>query len=68
MELSEMQARAAELERLYNHVGDIGNLCAGAGFSFGISQGSRLKEELQRLQKQPVWTSPWKKNWHCRKR
>ena len=40
---------AAELERLYNHVGDIGNLCAGAGFSFGISQGSRLKEELQRL-------------------
>ncbi len=40
---------AAELERIYNHIGDIGNLCAGVGFSFGISQGSRLKEELQRL-------------------
>lgn len=38
-----------ELERLYNHVGDIGNLCAGTGLAFGVSQGSRLKEKLQRL-------------------
>lgn len=39
----------AELERLYNHIGDIGNLCAGVGFAVGISQGSRLKELLMRL-------------------
>lgn len=40
---------AAELERLYNHIGDIGNLCAGLGFAVGISHGSRLKEKLMRL-------------------
>jgi len=39
----------AELERLYNHVGDIGNLCAGVGFAVGTSHGSRLKELLMRL-------------------
>ncbi len=38
-----------ELERLYNHVGDIGNLCAGAGFHAGTSRGAILKERLQRL-------------------
>jgi len=38
-----------ELERLYNHVGDIGNICAGAGFHLGTSQGAILKERLQRL-------------------
>jgi Ni,Fe-hydrogenase III large subunit len=38
-----------ELERLYNHVGDIGNICAGAGFHIGSSQGAILKERLQRL-------------------
>jgi len=38
-----------ELERLYNHVGDVGNVCAGVGFAFGVSGGSRLKEKLQRL-------------------
>lgn len=40
---------ALELERLYNHVGDIGNICAGASFHFGTSTGARIKEELQRL-------------------
>ena len=25
----------AELERLYNHVGDLGNICAGIGFQPG---------------------------------
>lgn len=40
---------AAELERLYNHVGDVGNLCAGVGFAVGISHGSRMKELLMRL-------------------
>ncbi len=38
-----------ELERLYNHVGDIGNICAGTGFHFGSSRGGILKERLQRL-------------------
>ncbi len=38
-----------EMERLYNHIGDVGNVCAGFGFAFGISQGARLKEELLRL-------------------
>ena len=39
---------AAEMERLYNHVGDTGNMCAGVGFSPIISMGSRLKEVLMR--------------------
>lgn len=38
-----------ELERLYNHVGDIGNICAGTGFHAGTSRGAILKERLQRL-------------------
>ncbi|MDO8689003.1 MAG: NADH-quinone oxidoreductase subunit C [Dehalococcoidia bacterium] len=38
-----------ELERLYNHAGDLGNLCAGVGFAVGTSQGGRLKEDLMRL-------------------
>lgn len=40
---------AAELERLYNHVGDTGNICAGVGFAPIISMGARLKEYLQQL-------------------
>ena len=36
----------AEVERLYNHVGDTGNLCAGVGFSPVISMGSFLKEKI----------------------
>ncbi|NWJ46375.1 MAG: NADH-quinone oxidoreductase subunit C [Chloroflexi bacterium] len=39
----------AELERLYNHIGDIGNLCAGVGFHAGIQGGALLKEKLMRL-------------------
>lgn len=39
----------SELERLYNHIGDVGNLCAGLGFSVGTSHGARLKEHLMRL-------------------
>lgn len=38
-----------ELERLYNHIGDTGNICAGVGFSPVISMGARLKEYLQQL-------------------
>jgi Ni,Fe-hydrogenase III large subunit/Ni,Fe-hydrogenase III component G len=40
---------ALELERLYNHVGDIGNVCAGAAFHYGTATGMRLKERLQQM-------------------
>jgi Ni,Fe-hydrogenase III large subunit/Ni,Fe-hydrogenase III component G len=43
-----------ELERLYNHLGDLGNICAGIGFAVGASFGARLKEELQRLNERLV--------------
>ena len=39
----------AEMERLYNHVGDLGNICAGTGFNFGVSQLGWQKERLLRL-------------------
>ncbi len=40
---------ALELERLYNHVGDVGNICAGAAFHYGTATGMRLKERLQQM-------------------
>lgn len=40
----------AEMERLYNHVGDIGNMCAGIGYAYGINHGARLKEQLMQMQ------------------
>lgn len=40
---------ALEMERLYNHIGDTGNICAGVGFSPIISMGARLKEYLMQL-------------------
>ena len=43
---------ALELERLYNHVGDIGNMCAGAAFHYGTATGMRLKEHLQQMNEQ----------------
>jgi len=39
----------AELERVYNHVGDLGNICAGMGFNPGSSRLAVLKERLVRL-------------------
>jgi len=39
----------AELERLYNHVGDLGNICAGVGFNYGSSRLGWQKERLLRL-------------------
>ena len=39
----------AELERLYNHVGDLGNICAGVGFQSGVARLGALKERLLRL-------------------
>jgi Ni,Fe-hydrogenase III large subunit/Ni,Fe-hydrogenase III component G len=38
-----------ELERLYNHLGDLGNLCSGVGFAVGTSIGLQLKERAQAL-------------------
>jgi Ni,Fe-hydrogenase III large subunit len=38
-----------ELERLYNHIGDIGNMCAGTGFAVGYAQGALIKERLMQL-------------------
>lgn len=38
-----------ELERLYNHVGDIANLCAGASLQLGVHEGLLMKERLQEL-------------------
>lgn len=40
---------ALEMERLYNHIGDVGNICAGSGFHFGVMHGARLKEDVMRL-------------------
>ena len=39
----------AELERTYNHVGDLGNICAGIGFHPGAARLGALKERLLRL-------------------
>lgn len=44
----------AELERLYNHVGDIGNICAGIGFHAGSQLGATFKEGLLALNEQLV--------------
>lgn len=39
----------AELERLFNHVSDLGNICAGIGFHSGVARLGWLKERLLRL-------------------
>jgi Ni,Fe-hydrogenase III large subunit len=38
-----------ELERLYNHLHDLGAVCAGVGFAIGSMRFAALKEEAQRL-------------------
>ena len=43
---------ALELERLYNHVGDVGNIAAGASYHTGTSAGLRMKEALQQVAEQ----------------
>jgi len=43
-----LRALCLELERLQNHLGDLGALGNDAGFAFGLAQFSRLKEELLR--------------------
>ena len=43
-----LRAVFLELERIANHLGDLGALGNDAGFAFGLAQFSRLKEELLR--------------------
>src|SRR5579862_1648365 len=43
-----LRALYLELERVANHLGDLGALGNDAGFAFGLSQFTRLKEELLR--------------------
>ena len=38
-----------ELERLYNHVGDIHNMCAGTALGVGYMNGAVIKERLMQL-------------------
>src|ERR1700676_460284 len=49
-----LRAIALELERLANHLGDLGAIANDAGFSFGLSQFSRLKEQLLRATEQTL--------------
>ena len=44
-----LRALALELERIANHLGDLGALGNDAGFAFGLAQFSRLKELLLRM-------------------
>jgi len=43
-----LRALCLELERVANHLGDLGALGNDAGFAFGLAQFSRLKEEVLR--------------------
>ena len=44
-----LRALLLERERVANHLGDLGYLGNDGGFAFGLSQFSRLKEDLLRL-------------------
>ncbi len=44
-----LRALCLELERVQDHLGDLGALGNDAGFAFGLAQFSRLKEELTRV-------------------
>ena len=41
-----------EIERITNHVGDLGNIPGGVGFAPAISLGGRTKESMMRLQEE----------------
>jgi Ni,Fe-hydrogenase III large subunit len=49
-----LRALALELERLANHLGDLGAIGNDAGFAFGLAQFSRLKERLLRATEQAL--------------
>lgn len=48
-ELRRARTLLVELERLYNHLNDIGAICAGVGYSPGAMAFAALKERTQRL-------------------
>jgi Ni,Fe-hydrogenase III large subunit len=47
--LARVRTILLELERLYNHLHDIGAACAGVGFALGANAFAFLKERVQRL-------------------
>jgi Ni,Fe-hydrogenase III large subunit len=49
-----LRALYLELERVANHLGDLGALGNDAGFAFGLMQFSRLKEQLLRASQEAV--------------
>ena len=49
-----LRALALELERIANHLGDLGALGNDAGFAFGLAQFSRIKELLLRSTEQAL--------------
>jgi Ni,Fe-hydrogenase III large subunit/Ni,Fe-hydrogenase III component G len=49
-----LRALALELERVANHLGDLGAIGNDAGFAFGLAQFSRLKEHLLRATEQAL--------------
>jgi len=49
-----LRALCLELERIANHLGDLGAIGNDAGFSFGLTQFSRLKEALLRTTEQAL--------------
>ena len=49
-----LRALALELERLANHLGDLGALGNDAGFALGLAQFSRVKEQLLRATSQSL--------------
>jgi Ni,Fe-hydrogenase III large subunit/Ni,Fe-hydrogenase III component G len=51
-----LRALCLELERIANHLGDLGALGNDAGFAFGLSQFSRLKEQLLRATQEAFGT------------
>jgi Ni,Fe-hydrogenase III large subunit len=48
-ELSRVRTLLLELERLYNHLNDIGQICAGVGLAPGAMAFAALKERAQRI-------------------
>jgi Ni,Fe-hydrogenase III large subunit len=48
-ELRRARTVLLELERIYNHLGDIAAICAGAGFAAGVMAYAALKERAHRI-------------------
>jgi Ni,Fe-hydrogenase III large subunit/Ni,Fe-hydrogenase III component G len=49
LEARRLRVALLELERLYNHVGDVGMIINDTGFAFGHAHCFRIREELLRL-------------------